>query len=1606
MLKKIPNKIKSPKNAQQNANFQIRKHKTERKPLHYNNTKKSRNTLPKIQNKSQNSIVVYQKGKNSSQKKRKSTEIGNKAINDTSKVHKNKIQKLNSFQSRRTKIVLSKSKAKDNLNKEKIKVSRIKINTDKESDNSKPKFKKIEILKFNSNNKWRGERQHFSKNILTEDDYIEEKKLYIKDLIMEKNNNTISSKNKSTNVNTKNNDNTNIINTINYNTISLDTNNEGNLIIETNDSHINNMNIDENYINSVGKKNFDNKERNNTVGNRQEYRYNPKYKINSYDRRKNYVVPAVKVRKPKKNIREINTIDNTLSKEAEEMSDQMKIILCSKLIENKQKEYLYEYNKYLNDYNYKLLENNKKKLRFFDEEDIEFDNMMQDNVDMEDKIEEVHENEEIEEKMTKNDKEEKIDEFHAKNINNNNILNNEINDNNKDNIIDNNEIPLDSNVNNQMENNQMENNEENNEENNNLSNNNIFAFSQRKPKIDTLEYMFKISNNLDHNKILNYIDNIKESHEEEVESEQNEESSYAYDNKNKRNKEEIYEYMKNNRKKIKDKEIKLKEEKGNSDMKKFLGIVQLEESIKNNLSEKATLETIKSKKAAIKPPNIEENYNSEENDEKNQNLDLTDKSSVSSSMDQQNFFLNCYEAQKIYTTINYNDSILKNLEDINYINNPNENYEISPSYDKINLSSNNRNNRQKLIKNNSPKKKVNDSKKNSSNSIDYYEIKKVIDRLNNFIEQYKSVKDTKLNEIEEKINNNLNKGTDNKTIKIDSEINNIDSLDEEPKIECRESDKNFNFTEEELENYYQIFTSIFSYLQLIIKRNTLNHIITYGEKRYRFQIGFEQLIILCKHQTFNFLRLLQQREYYELILKKFYLPYLLRAYNSIKLFSYQSIKNKSKNVLIREKKIIIEEEKESKSSESSIAKNKIVKVQSKAIKGKNILTKGKYNNYIKRKDLEEFENEGAAMGEQEIYNFVDEENNENEEEDESLVDDIKILDMVFDNLFCIFQKASRRYVFNKIFQFSQEKKNLEKKNHELNLNPQKEINFELNYNDNKENSNNNINEESNKEGDLMDNVEELNQNYQSFSDKKNNSSEKKINNENELINLNLKCDSDKEADLEDNIEMMDNSIDDKNDEQMKYDVKNVNEGKMNPIDYNFNIKNDYNLNNKRYETESEIIEEFHFKIEKDDDKLKQTNIMNKVNDEASKKLTNEISDFIINDIISSEIKNEKNIIKKKKEISPTPNISSSHISKLSSSERLSKNKNLSLGASNAEQVKQVYSVNSKNVLNNRYKNYFDIAPPFIKDQVQTTNSVFMQTVSEKKKEEQIDFYNQKILPKFLDIMKNEIISIYLQLIENLKIPLKVDEKNLMVDLSNQITFKKIYDKKSKFDINIKYLNDYINKSKFLDEKILNNFNKENNFDESIQNLNRCIFDTINELIKKKRIYGQMGEPVTWSVRTKNIEYKFNEDDFSKKNFVENIIKEINELAKDKIGLISENFKNLNKVKKNKDNQNKMNQDIKKELKHDEKWNDFEEEETIVKLMVTKIIMNQLLNEVVEILEHVQFSRNHPEKYNFKSIFCCDDIPLLDFQNEIAKKRKNLNSNPKIKENLEDDQINQ
>ena len=55
------------------------------------------------------------------------------------------------------------------------------------------------------------------------------------------------------------------------------------------------------------------------------------------------------------------------------------------------------------------------------------------------------------------------------------------------------------------------------------------------------------------------------------------------------------------------------------------------------------------------------------------------------------------------------------------------------------------------------------------------------------------------------------------------------------------------------------------------------------------------------------------------------------------------------------------------------------------------------------------------------------------------------------------------------------------------------------------------------------------------------------------------------------------------------------------------------------------------------------------------------------------------------------------------------------------------------------------------------------------------------------------------------------------------------------------------------------------------------------------------------------------------------------------------------------------------------------EETQLKVEVTEMIMDQLYNEIIEILEHVQYSRKRPDLYQYKSIYACEEIPKLSFQ---------------------------
>ena len=287
------------------------------------------------------------------------------------------------------------------------------------------------------------------------------------------------------------------------------------------------------------------------------------------------------------------------------------------------------------------------------------------------------------------------------------------------------------------------------------------------------------------------------------------------------------------------------------------------------------------------------------------------------------------------------------------------------------------------------------------------------------------------------------------------------------------------------------------------------------------------------------------------------------------------------------------------------------------------------------------------------------------------------------------------------------------------------------------------------------------------------------------------------------------------------------------------------------------------------------------------------------------------------------------------------------------------------------------------------NSIFMRTVDEILKEKNLKFYNEKISTKFLEKIEQNLEKNYGGIIANLKNPFIIDEEKMI----NGLMLK---DKSLSASSKIKFCNENIlKKNNFLDNKIISDFesidkeirtknNYKHNSKENIlydNYLNKCIFDTINELIEKERKYGIIGSPLSWSIRSKDIDYKYRvNDNFSKKIFINKIMNEINKILNSKMGLIAENYEYLDMEQLNQDRDKKFMESIKQELKESEPcYQIFETQETYVKLSLSRIILDQLLNEIVEILEHVQYSRKEPDKYQSKSIYACEDIPRLSFQ---------------------------
>ena len=111
-----------------------------------------------------------------------------------------------------------------------------------------------------------------------------------------------------------------------------------------------------------------------------------------------------------------------------------------------------------------------------------------------------------------------------------------------------------------------------------------------------------------------------------------------------------------------------------------------------------------------------------------------------------------------------------------------------------------------------------------------------------------------------------------------------------------------------------------------------------------------------------------------------------------------------------------------------------------------------------------------------------------------------------------------------------------------------------------------------------------------------------------------------------------------------------------------------------------------------------------------------------------------------------------------------------------------------------------------------------------------------------------------------------------------------------------------------------------------------------------------------------------------------IERKLYEMLNDKIGMINDNYEYLSQEQVNVEREGKLIETIKGELKESEaQWANLEIQETQIKLEITDMILDQLYNEVVEILEHIQFNRKRPDLYQFKSIYACEEIPRLSFQ---------------------------
>ena len=428
------------------------------------------------------------------------------------------------------------------------------------------------------------------------------------------------------------------------------------------------------------------------------------------------------------------------------------------------------------------------------------------------------------------------------------------------------------------------------------------------------------------------------------------------------------------------------------------------------------------------------------------------------------------------------------------------------------------------------------------------------------------------------------------------------------------------------------------------------------------------------------------------------------------------------------------------------------------------------------------------------------------------------------------------------------------------------------------------------------------------------------------------------------------------------------------------------------------------KIETESDKTnkEQNEINNDIKDETQKKpktkeeffrsfppeLVEQITSDIIKELIHTEIKNiEEPLIPKKTFKFENYDTNASN-NLFNSSHSFNFRDNLSKDSIQSAPNFSHQQNNSSFYKDNNYPNFF-----LNESMLASVSafSIFNRTIKDKKKHKSLVLYKKKVFPIIIKNIEEELYKKYNRIYENIKIPLKNDFEKIIIGLElqngkmikdnyKQITFKE----EIKDIIDKKYL---LKKIENINKELRN---KDNIFDDNYYDkiLNECIIDTCIELVKKERLYSNDGEPLLFSSRTKEIIFKYEKN--KPKKFVDNIIQQLINIFNTKLGLINTNFEYLTQEQLNLEKEKRLINTLKEELiENEEHWENLEVEETQLKLEITEIINEQLYNEVMEILEHITLSRKKPELYQYKSIFSCEDIPKLVFQQTFSDDNKNI-----------------